>query len=180
MRRYVSEAYRIPAGGMAPTFIIGDHILVSKWDNAAAMRGDVVVFSDATGRNYVQRAVGLPGDTLAMRAHVLLVNGDVLPEPYAHITASVDPEDAGFDWQRRFLVASHDAAKYQPTSGNWGPLVVPIDQYFLLGDNRGSSYDSRYRGFVPSAEIRGRARWVYYSRPASGDIEWSRIGVSIR
>ena len=180
VRRYLSEAYRIPAGGMAPTLVTGDYVLVSKWDNSVAARGDVVVFGDASGRNYVQRVVGLPGDTLAMRDHALLVNGGVVPEPYAHNTASVDPADAEFEWQRRFLVTTRDAVNYHPTLGNWGPLVVPPNHYFLVGDNRGSSYDSRYRGFVTGAQIRGRARWVYFSRSGSGTMEWSRIGVRIR
>jgi signal peptidase I len=180
VRQYLTEAYRIPAGGMAPTLAIGDYVLVSKWDNAAAARGDVVVFSDASGRNYVQRVVGLPGDTLAMRDHALLVNGSSVPEPYAHNTPGVDPADAEFEWQRRFLVTTQDTSNYQPTLGNWGPLVVPLNHYFLVGDNRGSSYDSRYRGFVSGAQIRGRARWVYFSRSGGDPIAWSRIGVGIR
>ncbi|HJU66696.1 MAG TPA: signal peptidase I [Gemmatimonadaceae bacterium] len=180
VRQRLAEAYRIPSGGMAPTLLTGDYLLVSKWDDGVARRGEVIVFNDETGRNYVQRVVGIPADTLAMRAHTLLVNGRAAPEPYARNDTTVDPAAREFDWQRAFLAASEDSSRYRPTSGNWGPLVIPRGHYFLLGDNRGSSYDSRYRGFVRAEEIRGRARWVYYSRAGGGAIQWSRIGVGIR
>jgi signal peptidase I len=180
-KQYITEAYRIPTGSMEPGLLIGDHVLVSKWDASSPPRGTVVAFVSVAGHNFLQRVVGLPGDTLAMQAHQLLVNGRAVSEPYARIEPDADPRDDGFAWQRHYLLVPADSARYQPTLGNWGPIVIPRGHYFLLGDNRGSSYDSRYTGLVETSQIFARARWVYYSRaPRGGERRWSRIGVGIR
>lgn len=143
VRRYVSEAYRIPAGGMVPTLLIGDHLLVSKWDNVPKARGDVVVFSDTSGRNYVQRVVGFPGDTIAMRAHTLRVNGSVVREAYAPESVSADPMDSEFEWQRAFLATDQDSATCQPTLGNWGPLLIPRSRGSFGGAGGRVAYPGR-------------------------------------
>ena len=179
-KRYVSEAYRIPSRSMEPTLLPGDHVLVSKWDATSPPRGTVVAFSAVADRNFLQRVVGLPGDTLAMRAHRLVVNGRELPEPYARIPPEADPDDDAFAWQRAYLLRPQDSAGYHPTLGNWGPIVVPPGQYFTLGDNRGSSYDSRYLGLLPGSQIFARGRWIYFSRDPHGERRWSRIGLGIR
>jgi signal peptidase I len=180
-KRHVTEAYRTPTGSMAPALLIGDHVVVSKWDASSPKRGDVVAFIGVAGRNFLQRVVGLPGDTLAMRAHRLFVNGRALPEPYAQVEVEADPSDEAFLWQRQHLLTPDDSAAYRPTLGNWGPVVIPEGHYFLLGDNRGSSYDSRYTGLVPEQRIFARARWIYYSRaPQGGERRWSRVGLAIR
>lgn len=179
-KRYITEAYRIPTGSMEPALLTGDHVLVSKWDAASPPRGAVVAFVARSGHNFLQRVVGLPGDTLAMRDHRLIVNGRVLNEPYARIEPGVDPADDDFAWQRSFLLPPEDSATYAPTLGNWGPIVIPSGHYFTLGDNRGSSYDSRYTGLVAASQLFARARWIYYSRPRDGERRWSRIGLAIR
>ena len=180
-KRYVTEAYRIPTGSMEPALVTGDHVLVSKWDATSPTRGSVVAFVGFGERNFLQRVVGLPGDTLAMRAHRLLVNGHELAEPYAQGDPGVDPADVDFAWQRWYLIGARDSAAYKPTLGNWGPIAIPPGHYFLLGDNRGSSYDGRYTGPVAASQILGRARWIYYSRaPQGGERRWSRIGLGIR
>jgi signal peptidase I len=180
-KRYITEAYRIPTGSMEPTLLVGDHVLVSKWDAASPTRGTVVAFVGVAGRNFLQRVVGLPGDTLAMRGHTLVVNGREVTEPYARVDPGVDPAEDAFEWQRSYLLRPQDSATYHPTLGNWGPIAIPPGQYFTLGDNRGSSYDSRYTGLVPASQIFARGRWVYYSRaPQGGARRWSRIGVGIR
>jgi signal peptidase I len=138
----------------------------------------------------VKRLVGLPGDTLAMANGRLYVNGELQKEQYAiHIDDEEDPVFAEFDWQRNYLVGGAEAARwYRPSRNNWGPLVVPEGNYFMLGDNRDNSSDSRYWGFVPDSLLRGRPMIVYYSYspdsthkvPWLTGIRWSRIFERIR
>ena len=101
----------------------------------------------------------------------------------------MDPAPEDFRWQRDYVVRSANAATgYHPSRNNWGPLVVPKDEYFVLGDNRDNSLDSRYWQFVPDSLIRGRPMFVYYSYdPDSLDrmswltrIRWTRIGEGVR
>ena len=169
-------------------------------------RGDVVVFvspfqadEDSLGHDptptLVKRLVGVPGDTLYMRRGVLYVNGIVQRQGYGADT-HVNPElansvDPLFDWQKKVgLKASRfGPAPAQPTHDNWGPLVVPPGKLFMMGDSRYNSKDSRYWGFVPREDVRGKPLFVYYSYnaddsdrplPMLTDIRWSRVGHWIR
>lgn len=203
IRTFVVEAFKIPTGSMENTLLVGDFLLVNKAVYGAEIpiahtrlpafadpqREDVIVFLPPhdPSKNYVKRIVGLPGDTLAMRDKVLLINGDPQVEPYArHIDLFTDPTDPRMYWQRAFLVG--DTAHYHPTRDRWGPLVVPPGKYFALGDNRDNSEDSRYWGFLDAEDIRGRPMFVYYSfvrdplHPFSWitDVRWTRIGELIR
>ena len=174
-------------------------------------RGDVVVFQwpEDRAKNFVKRVVGVPGDTLAMRDGVLAVNGIAQDERYVrHTEPGVDPTFEEFRWQRDYLARVVDAASVRsglltvpahaaprgrdpadhPSRNNWGPLVVPARHYFVLGDNRDNSLDSRYWGFVPDTLLRGRPMLVYYSyAPDSSDrlawlsaIRWSRVGERVQ
>ena len=119
---------------------------------------------------YVKRVVGLPGDTLAMINGTLQLNGRRMPEAYAwNADTTDDPGDADFDWQRKYVVGppSHDTAHYTPSRDNWGPIALPPGKYFVLGDNRDNSNDSRYGGFVPARDILGEPRRVYFSRDSA-------------
>ncbi|MEP7346865.1 MAG: signal peptidase I, partial [Gemmatimonadaceae bacterium] len=166
VRAFLFEAFKIPSGSMEQTLQVGDFLLVNKLLYGATvpftgkrlpavrepLRGDVVVFQyplDPT-KNFVKRLVGLPGDTLAMTNGVLRRNGHDLEERYVrHIDPQGDPRSEDFRWQRNFLVRSAEAAVgYHPSRNNWGPIVVPAHHYFMLGDNRDNSQDSRYWGFV--------------------------------
>lgn len=165
-------------------------------------RGDVVVFvspfqadEDSAGRDptptLVKRLVGTPGDTLHMRNGVLYVNGIAQRQGYG-ITTQVDPAMASsvdplFNWQQKVGLKSSrfGAAPAQPSHDNWGPLVVPRHRLFMMGDSRYNSKDSRYWGFVPRENVRGKPLFVYYSYnaddsdrplPMLTDIRWSRIG----
>jgi len=169
-------------------------------------RGDVVVFvspfqgdEDSAGRDptptLVKRLVGTPGDTLYMRNGVLYVNGIAQRQGYG-MAPQVDPAmgasvDSLFNWQKKVgLKASRfGSAPAQPTHDNWGPFVVPPEKLFMMGDSRYNSKDSRYWGFVPRENVRGKPLFVYYSYnaddsdrplPMLTDIRWSRIGHWIR
>jgi signal peptidase I len=207
VRAFLVEAFKIPSGSMERTLLVGDFLLVNKLVYGAEVpftsrrlpalrqpeRGDVIVFQwpeDPT-KNFVKRLVGTPGDTLAMHDGQLVVNGAPQRESYVVRTdpdATTSEED--FRWQRDYLVRTAEAAGsvYHPSRNNWGPLIVPAKSYFVLGDNRDNSLDSRYWGFVPDTLVRGRPMFVYYSyAPDTArrfawltQIRWDRLGERIR
>jgi signal peptidase I len=206
LRTLLIEAFRIPSSSMERTLLVGDFLFVNKALYGAelplihtrlpAIRaprlGDIVVFDSRTeaGVNVVKRLMGVPGDTLQMKNAVLWRNGVAQREPYVeHVDSLTDTSAPEMrDWQVNFLLPGVNRATYHPTRDNWGPLVVPPGQYFVMGDNRDNSYDSRYWGFVPRNVIRGRPLFVYYSfdneswraLPFITAIRWSRIGYQPR
>ena len=185
--------------------IYGAHIPFSRATLPAyrdPRRNDVVVFvspyqadEEALGHDptptLVKRLVGTAGDTLHMRKGVLYVNGIAQRQGFgstapidAAMANSVDPL---FDWQKKVALKSSrfGSAPAQPTHDEWGPLVVPPNRLFMMGDSRYNSKDSRYWGFVPRENVRGKPLFVYYSYnaddsdrplPMLTDIRWSRIG----
>lgn len=186
------EAYRIPSGAMEPTLLIGDFVFARVTE---AARRDVTLESlaifesvEERGLTIVKRVVAVAGDTLAMVDGSLLRNGNPVWEPYvgpALDPVDVDPEDPKMRaWQVRYLMSEADPRRYRPTLKNWGPLVVPPDSVFVLGDNRDRSYDSRYYGFVGRDRILGHAHMIYFSYDRNGvlplpfltAIRWSRMG----
>jgi signal peptidase I len=211
IRTFFVEAFKIPSGSMERTLLVGDFLLVNKLVYgaelpftgarlpriAAPRRGDVVVFEwpEDPSKNFVKRLVGLPGDTLAMRNGVLLRNGLPSAEGYvSHTEPDIDPVGEEFRWQRDYLVKTAGAADasglnggYHPSRNNWGPLVVPEGKYFVLGDNRDNSLDSRYWGFVPDSLVKGRPIMIYYSYAPDTTqrlawlthVRWTRLGERI-
>jgi signal peptidase I len=216
IRAFFVEAYRIPSGSMIPAMLVGDWLFVNKLvygphipftgrhlpGYAQPRRWEIIVFvsppqidqpEDPTP-TLVKRLVGMPGDTLSMRDGVLYVNGIAQRQGYgAGSQPGSDPNESSFlfDWQKRIaLPASRfGPAPAQPTHDNWGPLLIPAGHYFMMGDSRYNSKDSRYWGIVPRENIRGRPLFVYYSYnaddsdrplPAITDIRWRRIGHWIR
>lgn len=205
VRAFLVEAFKIPSGSMEGTLLVGDFLLVNKMVYGAEVPfirkhlpkvrppalGDVVVFQwpEDPQKNFVKRLVGLPADTLEMRDGVLFRNGERQREPYASRAAfGREPASDEFRWQRDFLPPAIDPRRYHPTRNDWGPLVVPDRHYFVLGDNRDNSLDSRYWGFVPDSLVRGSPLFVYYSyAPDSGQsfdwltrVRWQRLGEMIR
>lgn len=206
IRTFIVEAFKIPTGSMENTLLVGDFLLVNKAVYGAEIpiahrrlpgfavpqREDVVVFLPPHDpqKNYVKRIVGMGGDTLEMRDKVLYLNGRPMVEPYArHLDPFSDPADPRMLWQRDHLVdGKRDRRRYLPSRDNWGPIVVPHDKLFALGDNRDNSEDSRYWGFLDEQDVKGRPILVYYSfardplQPFSWltDVRWARIGEWIR
>ena len=202
VRTFFVEAFKIPSGSMEGTLLVGDFLLVNKLVYGAELpfthqrlpalrtptRGEVIVFEFPEDRtkNFVKRLVGMAGDTLAMRHGVLFRNGEAVAERYArHQDTASDVSTDAFRWQRHHLLASATpTAATSPSRNNWGPLVVPERSYFVLGDNRDNSLDSRYWGFVPDSLVKGRPMVIYYSYSPDSvgglawltRVRWSRIG----
>lgn len=200
LRTFLIQTFRITSGSMEETLLVGDFLVLSKSAYGATLpgtdvqlpgythpsRGDVVVFrGHHEPIDLVKRLVGLPGDTLSMKGGILSVNGSTLDELYAqHSDPSGDGYHEWMRWQTEFLVDTVDASAYRPTRDNWGPLVVPADKYFMLGDNRDESLDSRYWGFVDPSELKGKAVLLYFSfdtdalgpLPFFSQVRWKRIG----
>jgi signal peptidase I len=224
------EAFRIPSGSMIPTLLVGDWLFVNKLAYGPTIpftnkhlpgythpkHSDVVVFvspyqSDEAQLGHdptptlVKRLIGMPGDTLYMRGGLLHING--IPQRQgraAEANPKGDPNsiDPLFSWQHTVEIRNSrfGPPPAQPTHDNWGPLLIPADHYFMMGDNRYCSKDSRYWGVVPKANVRGRPLFVYYSYvPGPGpednecsgqiserplpfitNIRWGRIGHVIR
>ena len=146
------KAYRIPTSAMEPALLVGDFIVADRQrlDRSALNRGDVVVFMHPTeGKDFIKRVIGLPGETVEMRGEQVLINGEVLGDP----------------WGTYSVFAS---------SGGFGPVVVPPRAYFMLGDNRNNSWDSRAWGCVRSEFIRAKALYIYWAR------DKSRIGKRVQ
>ena len=156
IRAFVVQAFKIPSGSMEPTLLVGDHILVNKFLYGVKLpffqttlipistpeRGDIVVFiyPEDKSKDFIKRVIGPPGDRVQMQDKQLLVNGQPFDDKYGY----------------------YDEKAGNP-SRSFGPVVVPEDHFFVMGDNRDQSYDSRFWGFVPMDALRGRAFIIYFS-----------------
>ncbi len=180
LKKSLLEAYQMPSASMEPTILQGDYIF-AKPLRRAPKRGEVVVYRRRPG-SWIKRIVGLPNDTVEMRGGAVRVNAEPLGESYTQrLDAGHDISDPEFAWQKAYLVGGAAVARdYHPTRDNWGPLVVPPGKYFVLGDNRDNSADSRYTGFVPADSVIQRPTVVYFSRDRqTGRIRWARVGTVI-
>jgi len=137
------QAFTIPSGSMLDTLLVGDYILVDKsvYRTRAPQRGDVVVFKypQDERRDFIFRIIGTPGETVQVRDHAVLIDGRVLDEPYARRDSPAHPRG--------------DLPAVCTYAYGCEPLVVPPDSYFVMGDNRVNSLDSRYWGFVKREKI---------------------------
>lgn len=159
------QAFKIPAGSMEPTLLIGDHILVDRSQSARnPNRGDLIVFEypEDPAKDFIKRVVAVGGDTVEIKDKQLLVNGKLAIEPYvAHKEANIFP------------------ASLNPRD-NFGPHTVPKDSYFVLGDNRDRSYDSRFWGAVSKDKIKGTVKNLYWSWDRGMfAVRWDRIGKKV-
>lgn len=189
VRTFVFQAFQIPTGSMEPNLLIGDHLIVNKMTFAPTAtglerlilpgreieRGDIIVFKypEQPDRDFIKRVIGLPGDRLELRRQVVYINDEQIDDPYASHTGPPLPADSpsGLGDLR------HD----------YGPVTVPDGQFFMMGDNRDNSEDSRYWGFLPEAYVKGQALFIYFSfedsEPISnlfGGTRWSRIFDRVR
>lgn len=178
MKRLV-QVYTVDGQAMSLTLQSGDRVVVTPL-RGVVRRRMVVAWHTRRGVLATHRVVGMPGDRLEMRNFMLLVNGfDVEGEalrPARLVT--VPGED--FAWQREFLTDDVPRTRYFPTYGDWGPIRVPAGHYFVLGDNRYGSYDSRQQGFVSRAQIVSRVRWIFVGNdPKTHALQLERSGIDV-
>jgi signal peptidase I len=176
VRTFVVQAFKIPSSSMEPTLLVGDHILVNKFlygiripvigkkvlPFSQPRRGDVIVFIFPKNRrlDFIKRVIGLPGEKIEIRERKIYINDRLIEDPWG---------------------------KYFPPERliNVGPVAVPPNALFVMGDNRNNSEDSRYWGFVPLDDVLGKAFVMYWSwdwRASSlvSKVRWQRIGSLIR
>lgn len=175
---FVFRTFVIDSGSMENTLLVGDYLVVNQVamggripfteisipGYADPRHGDIVVFDPHHEDDMfiVKRVVGLPGDTLQMQGRILYLNGVAQDEPYVVTGPEPDVHDPNMRWQQRILLGGA-RDEYHPTRDTWGPLVVPEGHYFLLGDNRNESLDSRIWGSLERWRIRGRVGFIYFS-----------------
>jgi signal peptidase I len=184
IRTFVVQAFKIPTGSMENNLLIGDHLLVNKMVFAPTSsgiehaltptgdirRGDVVVFKypEEPERDFIKRVIGLPGETLEVREKKVYINGKPLEERYVHFLAP--PTTSEYN-----EVTSYDVRE------RYGPVTVPPDQYFMMGDNRDNSQDSRYWGFLPRHLVKGKALVIYWSYESDReDYQENGAGAALR
>ncbi len=177
-RTFVFQAFKIPSSSMVPTLLVGDHIFVNKviysdtsFDLERMLmpvrdihRGDIIVFKYPGNPDvdYIKRVIGVGGDVVKGIDGVVYVNNEPLEEPYA--------------------IHQHDRYGYGFGKDTFGPVRVPPGHYFVMGDNRDNSEDSRYWGTVPSVMIKGRAFLIYWSfeaPPGFYDAHRPRNGLTV-
>jgi signal peptidase I len=171
IRSFVVQAFKIPSGSMLQTLQIGDHLLVTKFaygvkipftntmiiERDGPERGDVIVFDfpEDPSKDFIKRVIAVPGDVIEIREKKVFLNGEELQESY---------------------IQHVDASASVPRRDNFGPVMVPENKYFVMGDNRDESYDSRFWGFVERNTIAGKALILYWSWESLTNVRWERIG----
>lgn len=198
LRSFLVEPYRIPSGSMKPTLLIGDFIVVNKFTYGIRLpvinkkiiefnepdRGDVMVFRfpPDPSVNFIKRVIGLPGDKIVYQNKKLFINGELVPTELLDTEIHTTPN--GDQYRMQLLTEqlpdiSHEIYQHV-TPGKEVSLIVPPGHYFVLGDNRDESDDSRFWGFVPEENIIGKAFGLWMSWDSEHyRIRFSRIGDSI-
>ncbi len=179
IRTFVVQAFKIPSGSMKDTLLIGDHILVNKFIYGVKLpylqkvilpigkpdRGDIVVFKFPVEpeKDFIKRVVGIAGDMVEGRNKTIFVNGQPIEEGY---TIKTDPTVYPAGIQAR---------------DNFGPITVPNNSLFVMGDNRDQSFDSRFWGFVDLKVVSGKAFMIYWSWDSDDfSVRWNRLGNLLR
>jgi len=173
VRTWAVQAFKIPTGSMELNLLVGDHLLVNKFVYAPSVtwversllpmgeveRGDVLVFKypQDPERDFIKRVVGLPGETIELRRSQVLIDGELIEEPY------LDLMRPGGRLPPDFM-------------GTFGPMFVPEGHVFMMGDNRGDSQDSRYWGSLPLDHVKGRAFVLYWSYDADSEF-YADVGI---
>lgn len=189
IRTFVVQAFKIPSSSMKETLQIGDHLLVNKFIYGVKLpfvmktiipvthpeKGDIVVFKfpEDPEKDFIKRTVAVAGDTIEIKNKKVYVNGEPQEHPYAVFKdQNIIPPCNDFQNSMGFDGCNKD---------NYGPVTVPENKIFVMGDNRDHSYDSRFWGFVDLKVVKGKAFMIYWSW--NGDdtsVRWRRIGNIIR
>lgn len=199
VRSFAYEPFRIPSGSLKPTLLVGDFILVNKYDYGIRLpvihtkilstgepkRGDIVVFREppTETRDLIKRVIGVPGDHLSYKNKVLYINGKEISQEF--VKYDTDQEDGLGPWsvvQKRenLLGLTHDIYQIPERENDDFDVTVPQGKYFMMGDNRDDSADSRVFGFLPEENIVGRADRIWMSYDSvKHPVRWSRVGSRI-
>ncbi len=199
-RSFAYEPFRIPSGSLEPTLLIGDFIVVNKFDygmrlpvvhkkffgSGMPQRGDILVFRSPANpsMDLIKRVIGLPGDHIKYVDKILYLNGQEVAQDIGKPDIRIDEEGNKIDVIKREenLLGVKHAIFQNPTqqSENYEDIIVPPGMYFMMGDNRDDSSDSRYWGFMPEKNIIGKAVLIWLSWDSVLDtIRWHRFGKSI-
>ena len=202
LRSFIAEPFKIPSGSMLPTLEVGDFIIVNKFsygirlpvlntkviDLGSPQRGDVIVFRypENPSIDYIKRVIGIPGDKIGYYNKVLYVNGK--PAPQQHTGTYVDGYDHINRYQEDLTGVKHDILINYMAPANDSIEEVPENMYFVMGDNRDNSRDSRVWGFVPDENLVGKANFIWMNWDCTMPAlfkwgcsmpKWSRIGTGI-
>ncbi len=196
LRSFIAEPFRIPSGSMMPTLLIGDFILVNKYDygirlpvlntliihNKSPQRGDIIVFRypEDPSIPFIKRVIGIPGDTVKYIDKMLYINDipmeQILQGRYDAVGSGKSMMGALLEVEDLQSLSHQILIDPNRLSRNF-EITVPHGHYFVLGDNRDNSKDSRYWGFVPDENLIGRAFFIWMNLDfRNGGIDWHRIG----
>ncbi|MDB6095778.1 MAG: signal peptidase [Francisellaceae bacterium] len=201
IRSFLLEPFRIPSTSMLPTLLVGDFILVNKFNYGLRLpvvgtkiveighpkRGDIIVFNHISNKYLIKRVVGVGGDHILYKDKILYVNGKPVPQEFMSETIHKDTRYHSIPvnhLKETLDEKSHDIYVYPNLKSElveprykFNDLIVPQNSYFVMGDNRDASDDSRYWGFVQDKDIIGRAFAIWMSWDQQNkDLRWSRIG----
>ncbi len=199
VRSFAFEPFRIPSGSLKPTLLIGDFILVNKFSYGIRLpvlhtkvltfnepkRGDIVVFREppTESRDLIKRVIGIPGDHVSYKDKTLYINGKEISQQFEKY--STDEEDGYGPWQvaqkqENLLGVKHQIFQIPAKENDDFDVIVPAGNYFMMGDNRDMSADSRVWGLLPDKNIIGKATyiWMSYDKPTH-PIRWNRLGGKI-
>lgn len=205
LRSFLVQPYRVPTGSLEPTVIPGDFLVVTQYDYGLKMpiwqktlipvsepkRGQIALFYYPVTHKYtfVKRVIGVPGDHISYINKVLYINGKEMKQTFLGMSNDIEPAGSSpinmKKYQENLDGVKHDIyIDPQIPAVNFKDLVVPKGEYFMMGDNRGRSDDSRYWGFVPAKNFIGRARWLWLSWNSNAKhfwqkIRWGRFGTSL-
>lgn len=193
VRSFLFEPFRIPSGSLEPTLLVGDFLVVNKfsyglrlpvWDKkilslSSPKRGDIVVFRWPPNPKYdfIKRIIGIPGDVISYHHKILFINGKKAPQDFVRYTIDESSGHPVAEYKENLDTVIHKIYRRSDVSGTDFEVTVPANQYFVMGDNRDDSADSRYWGFVHDDYLRGKAIFTWLSwNKKEWNVRWSRLG----
>lgn len=199
LRSFIIEPFRIPTGSMRPSLLEGDFILVNKFTYGVRLpligkkifslnepkQGDVLVFRYPNNPqvDFIKRVIGVPGDTISYKNKMIYVNGEPLERIFLGVTQDNEPSGRRYPvlhYVEKSKVGQHSIYVHSDSGETLKEITVPSGSYFVMGDNRDNSDDSRVWGFVPEELILGKAFFIWMSWDNYGkDVRWSRMGRQI-
>ena len=186
IRTFIVQAFKIPSGSMKPTLLIGDHLLVNKFIYGIKLpyldriivpiknpkRGDVIVFKwpKDESKDFIKRVIGVEGDVIEIKEDRLFINNEEITSEHVGDFNDEDYPNVAEELEESLGDVKHHILDQEKRYENFGPVNVPANSVFVMGDNRDNSEDSRYWGFVTLNKIKGKAMIIYWSWP-----HWDRF-----